>query len=61
MIELNQEQKEEIIDKIALFFERPPFNNLYLLHQTWIYDDKSEDLRNLLRKALNDNRDINKS
>lgn len=55
MIELNQEQKEEIVDKIASFFESWPFDNWRKLKEAYLWNNKSEDLRKLLLKALNDN------
>ena len=46
------EDVEKLVDKIASFLERE--ENWIELKDAWIIGDKSETLRNLLRKALNE-------
>lgn len=42
---------EEIVDKIASFLEKE--ENWLELRNCWLLNDRSEDLRKLLRMALN--------
>lgn len=43
-------ENNELVDKIASFFERE--ENWRALKNCWLENDRSNDLRNLLRKAL---------
>ena len=43
-------ESNELVDKIASFFERE--ENWRALKNCWLENDRSNDLRNLLRKAL---------
>ena len=45
------EEHSELIDKIASFFEKE--ENWTALKNCWLEDDRSDDLRKLLQKALN--------
>lgn len=44
------ENNNDLIDKVASFFERE--DNWKALKNCWIEDNKSDDLRTLLRKAI---------
>ena len=43
-------ENNELVDKIASFFERE--ENWRALKDCWLENDRSNDLRNLLHKAL---------
>ena len=43
-------ENNELVDKIASFFERE--ENWRALKNCWLENDRSNDLRNLLNKAL---------
>lgn len=43
-------ESNELVDKIASFFERE--ENWRALKNCWLENDRSNDLRNLLHKAL---------
>lgn len=43
-------EEDELVDKIASFFEREA--NWKALKNCWLENDKSDDLRRLLRKAI---------
>lgn len=43
-------ENNELVDKIASFFERE--ENWRALKNCWLENDRSNDLRNLLHKAL---------
>lgn len=43
---------EELIDKIASFFEKE--DNWHALKECWLENGRSNDLRRLLCKAIND-------
>lgn len=43
-------ENNELVDKIASFFERE--ENWMALKNCWLENDRSNDLRNLLHKAL---------
>lgn len=45
------ENIDEIVDKIARFFEEDE-HNWYALHNCWMANGYSEDLRRLLKQAL---------
>lgn len=50
-VEAVNEEYDELTDKIARFFEKDE-QNWSALKNCWLVDDKSNDLRRLLQKAL---------
>lgn len=49
----NKAVTDQLVDKVASYFERND-KHWHQLHTCWIVNGRSDDLRALLREALND-------